>query len=130
MNLKESKGRKTLDASKLIELNETNRPPTNIAKTNSKELDLKFKKSLGRKTKIKLKKSRSNDKRNMPNKLNQQANSYSKTNFKTIQNIDESFMSFECLDNINDSIPQESLNIPEIQNAKANDPFIENNKLP
>ena len=29
-----------------IELNETNRPPTNIAKTNSKELDLKFKKSL------------------------------------------------------------------------------------
>ena len=38
-------------------------------------------------------------------------------------------MSFECLDNINDSIPQESLNIPEIQNAKANDPFIENNKL-
>ena len=91
---------------------------------------LKFKKTLGRKTKIKLKKSRSNDKRNMPNKLNQQANSYSKTNFKTIQNIDESFMSFECLDNINDSIPQESLNIPEIQNAKANDPFIENNKLP
>ena len=96
---------------------------------------LKFKKTLGRKTKIKLKKSRSNDKRNMPNKLNQQANSYSKTNFKTIteeedKNIDESFMSFECLDNINDSIPQESLNIPEIQNAKANDPFIENNKLP
>ena len=91
---------------------------------------LKFKKTLGRKTKIKLKKSRANDKRNMPNKLNQQANSYSKTNFKTIQNIDESFMSFECLDNINDSIPQESLNIPEIQNAKANDPFIENNKLP
>ena len=88
---------------------------------------LKFKKTLGRKTKIKLKKSRSNDKRNMPNKLNQQANSYSKTNYK---NIDESFMSFECLDNINDSIPQEFLNIPEIQNAKANDPFIENNKLP
>ena len=29
-----------------IELNETNRPQTNIAKTNSKELDLKFKKSL------------------------------------------------------------------------------------
>ena len=107
---------------------------------------LKFKKTLGRKTKIKLKKSRSNDKRNMPNKLNQQANSYSKTNFKTIpnffinpspnepeeedKNIDESFMSFECLDNINDSIPQESLNIPEIQNAQVNDSFIENNKFP
>ena len=89
---------------------------------------LKFKKTLGRKTKIKLKKSRSNDKRNMPNKLNQQANSYSKT--EGDKNIDESFMSFECLDNINDCIPQESLNIPEIQNAKANDPFIENNKLP
>ena len=89
---------------------------------------LKFKKTLGRKTKIKLKKSRANDKRSMPNKLNQQANSYSKT--EEDKNIDESFMSFECLDNINDSIPQESLNIPEIQNAKANDPFIENNKLP
>ena len=89
---------------------------------------LKFKKTLGRKTKIKLKKSRSNDKRNMPNKLNQQANSYSKT--EGDKNIDESFMSFECLDNINESMSQEPLNIPEIQNAKANDPFIENNKLP
>ena len=89
---------------------------------------LKFKKTLGRKTKIKLKKSRSNDKRNMPNKLNQQANSYSKT--EEDKNIDESFMSFECLDNINDSIPQEPLNIPEIQNAQVNDQFIENNKFP
>ena len=89
---------------------------------------LKFKKTLGRKTKIKLKKSRSNDKRNMPNKLNQQANSYSKT--EEDKNIDESFMSFECLDNNNESMSQEPLNIPEIQNAKANDPFIENNKLP
>ena len=107
---------------------------------------LKFKKTLGRKTKIKLKKSRSNDKRNMPNKLNQQANSYTKINFKTIpkffinptpneqeeedKNIEESFASFECLENINESISQEPLNIPEIQNAQVNDSFIENNKFP
>ena len=107
---------------------------------------LKFKNTLGRKTKIKLKKSRANDKRSMPNKLNQQANSYSKTNFKTIpnffinpspneqeeedKNIEESFASFECLENINESISQEPLNIPEIQNAQVNDSFIENNKFP
>ena len=107
---------------------------------------LKFKKTLGRKTKIKLKKSRSNDKRNMPNKLNQKANSYTKINFKTIpkffinptpneqeeedKKIEESFASFECLENINESISQEPLNIPEIQNAQVNDSFIENNKFP
>ena len=107
---------------------------------------LKFKKTLGRKTKIKLKKSRANDKRSMPNKLNQQANSYTKINFKTIpkffinptpneqeeedKNIEESFASFECLENINESISQEPLNIPEIQNAQVNDSFIENNKFP
>ena len=110
---------------------------------------IKFKKTLGRKTKIKLKKSRSNDKRNMPNKLNQQANSKTKIKGKTIpkffinpnpkdpeeeKDIDEPFASFECLEDINDSnlfsFPQDPLNIPEIQNAQVNDLFIENNKLP
>ena len=94
---------------------------------------LKFKKTLGKKTKIKLKKSRANDKRSMPNKLNQQANSYTKINFlheEEDKNIEESFASFECLENINESISQEPLNIPEIQNAQVNDSFIENNKFP
>ena len=84
----------------------------------------------------------------MPNKLNLQVNSYTKIKGKTNpkffinptpnepeeeKDIDEPFASFECLEIINDSnlfsFPQD-LNIPEIQNAQVNDPFIESNKLP
>ena len=110
---------------------------------------LKFKKTLGRKTKIKLKKSRSNDKRNMPNKLNPLSNSntkskgkitpkiYTKSKQKNSEeiDIDKPFEIFECFENNEENYDSNSLrsfqdiNPQEIQNAQVNDLILESSKL-
>ena len=110
---------------------------------------LKFNKTLGRKRKIKLKKIRSNDKRNMPNKLNLLSNSHTKTKNKispkiyTKSNqknseevdIDKPFEIFECFENNEENYDSNSLrsfqviNLQEIQNSQVNDLILESSEF-
>ena len=107
----------------------------------------KFKQSLGKRRKSKLRKQRANDKRNMPNKIKSLTNSHTKIKGQITQkiiinpnlneledeDIDKSFTFFEYLENKEDeeshlfnSYENPPLNLPEISNVQVNDVYIEN----
>ena len=106
----------------------------------------KFKQSLGKRRKFKLRKQRANDKRNMPNKIKSLTNSHTKIKGQIIpkiiinpnlneledEDIDKSFTFFEYLENKEDeenhlfnSYENPPLNLPEISNVQVNDLYIE-----
>ena len=106
----------------------------------------KFKQSLGKRRKFKLRKQRANDKRNMPNKIKSLTNSHTKIKGQITQkiiinpnlneledeDIDKSFIIFESLENKEDeenhlfnSYENPPLNLPEISNVQVNDLYIE-----
>ena len=108
---------------------------------------IRFKNSLGKRRKIKLRKQRANDKRNMPNKIKSLTNSHTKIKGQIIpkiiinpnlneledEDIDKSFIIFESLENKEDeenhlfnSYENPPLNLPEISNVQVNDIYIEN----
>ena len=105
-----------------------------------------FKKSLGKRRKIKLRKLRANDKRNMPNKIKSLTNSHTKKKGQITPKIiinpnlneleeedhDKSFTFFESLENKEDEennffniYENPPLNLPEISNVQVNDVYIE-----
>ena len=106
---------------------------------------IRFKNSLGKRRKIKLRKQRANDKRNMPNKIKSLTNSHTKIKGQTPkiiinpnlneledEDIDKSFTFFEYLENKEDeenhlfnSYENPPLNLPEISNVQVNDLYIE-----
>jgi len=107
----------------------------------------KFKQSLGKRRKIKLRKQRANDKRNMPNKIKSLTNSHTKIKGQIMpkiiinpnlneledEDIDKSFTFLEFLENKEDeenhlfnSYENHPLNLPEISNVQVNDVYIEN----
>ena len=106
----------------------------------------KFKQSLGKRRKSKLRKQRANDKRNIQNKIKSLTNSHTKIkgqitpkiiinpnlNELEDEDIDKSFTFFEYLENKEDeenhlfnSYENPPLNLPEISNVQVNDLYIE-----